>query len=68
MRAFGLRDHRAPIPTRELGAVHGRIAARDRGFQELVVGMQCGGSANTTPGNKKGGLSNIVEKAMGSIV
>ena len=25
-------------------------------------------SANTTPGNKKGGLSNIIEKAMGSIV
>ena len=25
-------------------------------------------SANTTPGNKKGGLNNIVEKAMGSIV
>ncbi len=25
-------------------------------------------SANTTPGNKTGGLSNIVEKAMGSIV
>ncbi|MFZ6773523.1 galactarate dehydratase [Undibacterium sp. SXout7W] len=25
-------------------------------------------SANTTPGNKKGGLANIVEKAMGSIV
>jgi galactarate dehydratase len=25
-------------------------------------------AANTTPGNKKGGLSNIVEKAMGSIV
>jgi galactarate dehydratase len=24
--------------------------------------------ANTTPGNKKGGLSNIVEKAMGSII
>ena len=33
--------------------------------------LQKGGvdrSANTTPGNKKGGLSNIVEKAMGSIV
>ncbi len=33
--------------------------------------LQRGGadrSANTTPGNKKGGLSNIVEKAMGSIV
>jgi galactarate dehydratase len=28
----------------------------------------CDRSANTTPGNKKGGLSNIVEKAMGSIV
>lgn len=25
-------------------------------------------SANTTPGNKKGGLSNIVEKTMGSII
>jgi galactarate dehydratase len=25
-------------------------------------------SANTTPGNKQGGLSNIIEKAMGSIV
>ena len=24
-------------------------------------------SANTTPGNKKGGLANIVEKALGSI-
>jgi len=33
--------------------------------------LQRGGadrSANTSPGNKKGGLSNIVEKAMGSIV
>ena len=25
-------------------------------------------SANTTPGNKKGGLANIVEKALGSII
>ena len=32
--------------------------------------LQCGSvdrSANSTPGNKKGGLSNIVEKAMSSI-
>ena len=43
-------------------------------LSELLVGMQCGGSdafsgltANPTPGNKKGGLANIVEKAMGSI-
>lgn len=45
--------------------------------QELIDQMQWfdaylarGGvdrSANTTPGNKRGGLSNIVEKAMGSI-
>lgn len=33
----------------------------------LSVGM-ADRSANTSPGNKKGGLSNIVEKAMGSIV
>lgn len=32
----------------------------------LQVG-QVDRSANTTPGNKKGGLNNIVEKAMGSI-
>jgi galactarate dehydratase len=33
--------------------------------------LEAGGvdrAANTTPGNKKGGLSNIVEKAMGSII
>ena len=24
-------------------------------------------SANTTPGNKRGGLANIVEKALGSV-
>ncbi len=33
--------------------------------------LEAGGvdrSANTTPGNKKGGLANIVEKALGSIV
>ena len=43
-------------------------------LSELLIGMQCGGSdafsgltANPTPGNKKGGLANIVEKAMGSI-
>lgn len=45
----------------------------DRLAQEMVWYdnyLEKGGvdrSANTTPGNKKGGLSNIVEKAMGSI-
>ena len=53
--------------------------ARDHAVAERLVAelewydayLRRGGadrSANTTPGNKKGGLSNIVEKAMGSIV
>ena len=42
---------------------------REMGWYDAY--LQRGGvdrSANTTPGNKAGGLSNIVEKAMGSIV
>jgi galactarate dehydratase len=37
-------------------------------FDAYLQKGQVDRSANTTPGNKKGGLSNIVEKAMGSIV
>jgi len=37
-------------------------------YDEYLVRGGVDRSANTTPGNKKGGLSNIVEKAMGSIV
>jgi galactarate dehydratase len=37
-------------------------------FDEYLTRGGVDRSANTTPGNKKGGLSNIVEKAMGSIV
>src|SRR6202035_4660709 len=42
---------------------------REMGWYDsyLQVG-QADRSANTTPGNKKGGLSNIVEKAMGSVI
>ena len=36
--------------------------------QRLVKRGGVDRSANTTPGKKKGGLSNIVEKSMGSIV
>jgi len=46
-------------------------AAIIREMQWYDAYLQRGGadrSANTTPGNKKGGLSNIVEKAMGSII
>ncbi|MFT4020309.1 MAG: UxaA family hydrolase, partial [Acinetobacter sp.] len=52
-------------------------AANEQVAQDLIREMQwydnylaagkVDRSANTTPGNKKGGLNNIVEKAMGSI-
>lgn len=37
-------------------------------YDAYLARGQADRSANTTPGNKQGGLSNIVEKAMGSIV
>ncbi|WP_264214294.1 galactarate dehydratase [Leisingera thetidis] len=37
-------------------------------YDRYLAAGQSDRSANTSPGNKKGGLSNIVEKAMGSIV
>jgi galactarate dehydratase len=36
-------------------------------YDDYLAAGQSDRSANTTPGNKKGGLSNIAEKAMGSI-
>lgn len=36
-------------------------------YDAYLARGQADRSANTTPGNKKGGLNNIVEKAMGSI-
>lgn len=37
-------------------------------YDNYLSGGQADRSANTSPGNKRGGLSNIVEKALGSIV
>jgi galactarate dehydratase len=37
-------------------------------YDRYLQGGEADRSANTTPGNKKGGLSNIVEKAMGSVI
>lgn len=37
-------------------------------YDNYLAQGQVDRSANTTPGNKKGGLSNIVEKALGSII
>ena len=41
---------------------------REMGWYDgYLAGGEADRSANTTPGNKKGGLSNIVEKALGSV-
>ena len=37
-------------------------------YDEYLLNGLADRTANTTPGNKKGGLSNIVEKALGSVV
>lgn len=37
-------------------------------YDNYLAQGQADRSANTTPGNKKGGLSNIVEKALGSVI
>ena len=47
----------------------GRALVREMAWYDAYLAR--GGSdrsANTTPGNKKGGLANIVEKSLGSIV
>jgi galactarate dehydratase len=38
-----------------------------RWYDEYLARGQSDRSANTTPGNKRGGLANIVEKALGSV-
>ena len=47
--------------------VRDKLAAEMRWYDNYLLEGQVDRSANPTPGNKKGGLSNIVEKAMGSI-
>ncbi len=44
-----------------------RLAEEMRWYDQYLESGGVGRDANPTPGNKKGGLSNIVEKAMGSI-
>lgn len=44
-----------------------RLAEEMRWYDNYLEAGDVDRSANPTPGNKKGGLSNIVEKAMGSI-
>ena len=47
--------------------VRDRLAEEMRWYDNYLLEGEVDRSANPTPGNKKGGLSNIVEKAMGSI-
>ena len=48
-------------------ATEKKLAGEMRWYDEYLARGGADRSANPTPGNKKGGLSNIVEKAMGSI-
>ncbi len=49
-------------------AVAQAIVEQLRWYDNYLARGKVDRSANTTPGNKAGGLSNIVEKAMGSII
>lgn len=48
-------------------AVGRKLAAEMKWYDNYLDAGDVDRSANPTPGNKKGGLANIVEKAMGSI-
>ena len=64
-----VRDGIAQLTSRAVNAEVANAMIREMAWYDAY--LQKGlvdRSANTTPGNKAGGLSNIVEKAMGSIV
>jgi galactarate dehydratase len=64
-----VRDGIAQLTARAATPAVAQALVREMAWYDAY--LQRGGadrSANTTPGNKAGGLSNIVEKAMGSIV
>jgi galactarate dehydratase len=64
-----VRDGVAQLTSRAATPEVAEAIVREMGwYDEYLKRGSVDRSANTTPGNKKGGLSNIVEKAMGSIV
>ena len=64
-----VRDAVHLLTPRVIDEETGRALLREMAWYDDYLGRgQADRSANTTPGNKKGGLANIVEKAMGSIV
>ncbi|MFO1314909.1 MAG: galactarate dehydratase [Burkholderiales bacterium] len=64
-----VRDAVAELTSRAASEAVAQAIVREMAWYDAYLARgQADRSANTTPGNKKGGLSNIVEKAMGSIV
>lgn len=64
-----VRDGIAQLTARAATPEVAAAMVREMAWYDAYLGRgQVDRSANTTPGNKAGGLSNIVEKAMGSIV
>ncbi len=64
-----VRDGVAQLTSRAANEAVAQEIIREMAWYDAYLQRgQVDRSANTTPGNKKGGLSNIVEKAMGSIV
>ncbi|WP_205523966.1 galactarate dehydratase [Oceanomicrobium pacificus] len=64
-----VRDGVAQLTARAATPEIADAILRELGWYDAYLARSgVGRSANTTPGNKAGGLSNIVEKAMGSIV
>ena len=64
-----VRDAIELLTRRAINADVGKALVREMDWYDSYLAR--GGadrSANTTPGNKKGGLANIVEKSLGSIV
>jgi galactarate dehydratase len=56
------------IPRAANANVAQKLKDEMRWYDEYLSNGLVDRSSNTTPGNKKGGLSNIVEKALGSVV
>jgi galactarate dehydratase len=64
-----VRDGIAQLTARAATPDVANAMVQEMAWYDAYLGRgQADRSANTTPGNKAGGLSNIVEKAMGSIV
>lgn len=63
-----VRDAVHLLTPRAINEQVGRDLIREMSwYDEYLAGGQADRSANPTPGNKRGGLANVVEKALGSI-